>query len=43
VIVRRERPADEPELARLIRLSAYDDGVRGRIAYPPFFPPPPGA
>jgi hypothetical protein len=24
-------------------LRAYDPALRGRVAYPPFFPPPPGA
>jgi len=31
-----------PDAAWLVaRLRAYDPGLRGRVVYPPFFPPPP--
>ncbi|MGH3072508.1 MAG: GNAT family N-acetyltransferase [Gaiellaceae bacterium] len=33
-----------PEAAWMaLPLAAYDPDVRGRVVYPPFFPPPPGA
>jgi putative acetyltransferase len=33
-----------PEAAWLaLPLSGYDPGIRGRVVYPDFFPPPPGA
>lgn len=38
-----ERPDPRiPEAAWMVRpLSAYDPELRGRVVYPPFFPPPP--
>ena len=38
-----ERPDPRiPEAAWMVRpLSAYDPALRGRVVYPPFFPPPP--
>ena len=40
-----ERPDDRiPEAAWMaLPLRAYDPEIRGRVAYPSFFPPPPGA
>ena len=40
-----ERPDDRiPEEAWLaLPLRAYDPAIRGRVVYPSFFPPPPGA
>jgi len=33
-MIRRERHEDEAEISR-------DPALRGRVVYPPFFPPPP--
>lgn len=40
-----ERPDERiPEAAWMaLPLRAYDPALRGRVVYPPFFPPPPGA
>jgi putative acetyltransferase len=40
-----EKPDERiPDAAWLaVPLAAYDEGVRGRVGYPPFFPPPPAA
>ena len=40
-----ERPDPRiPDNAWMVRpLRAYDPALRGRVVYPPFFPPPPGA
>ncbi len=40
-----EKPDERiPDAAWMaLPLAAYDPSVRGRVVYPPFFPPPPGA